>query len=92
MTEENRLFLERINNYANQVMGDIDPQKVPVSEQLNKLKPIMEEIAAEKGLSLTDVFIMYMDIQTEASVKSENKLREELQDINGGEGMPILFR
>lgn len=92
MTEENKKILERINNYANKVMGNIDPQKVPVSEQLNKLRPVMEEIAAEKNMTLTDVFILYMDIQSEASVNSENKLREELQDLNTGEGMPILFR
>ena len=92
MTEENKKILERINNYANKVMGNIDPQKVPVSEQLNKLRPGMEEIAAEKNMTLTDVFILYMDIQSEASVNSENKLREELQDLNTGEGMPILFR
>ena len=92
MTEENKKILERINNYANKVMGNIDPQKVPVSEQLNKLRPVMEEIAAEKNMTLTDVFILYMDIQIEASVNSENKLREELQDLNTGEGMPILFR
>lgn len=92
MTEENRLILDRINNYANKVMGNIDPQKVPVSEQLNKLRPIMEEIAAEKEMSLTDMFILYMDIQSEATVNSSNKLREDLKDLNTGEGMPILFR
>ena len=82
MTEENRKILERINNYANKVMGNIDPQKVQVSVQLEKLKPVMEEIAAEKGMSLEDFFILYMDA----------KLKEELQDLNEGEGMPILFR
>lgn len=92
MTEENRLILDRINNYANKVMGNIDPQKVPVSEQLSKLRPIMEEIAAEKEMSLTDMFILYMDIQSEATVNSSNKLREDLKDLNTGEGMPILFR
>ena len=81
MTEENRLILDRINNYANKVMGNIDPQKVPVSEQLSKLRPIMEEIAAEKEMSLTDMFILYMDIQSEATVNSSNKLREDLIPI-----------
>ena len=92
MTEENRKILERINNYANKVMGNIDPQKVQVSVQLEKLKPIMEEIAKEKGMSLEDFFILYMDLQSEASCKSDAKLKEELQDLNEGEGMPILFR
>lgn len=92
MTEENRKLLERINNYANEVMGDIDPQKVQVSIQLDKLRPIMETIAKEKNMSLEDVFILYMDLQSEATCLSDQKLRDQLQDLNDGEGMPILYR
>lgn len=92
MTDEQRKILERINNYANKVMGDIDPQKVPVSTQLQNLRPIMEEIAGEMNMSLTDFFILYMDLQSEASCLSEQKLRDDLQDLNMGDGMPILFR
>ena len=92
MTAEQKEFLARINNYANEVMGDIDPQKVRVSVQLDNLRPIMEEIAAEKNMSLTDVFIMYMDLQSEASARSEQKLKDELKDLNQGDGTPFLFR
>lgn len=92
MTDENRQLLARINSYAETVLGDIDPQKVQVSLQLEKLKPIMEEIAKERGVSLEDIFILYMDLQTEASVASEQKLRSELGDINNGDGYPLLFR
>ncbi len=92
MTSEEKQILDRINAYAEKVMGDIDPQKVPVSTQLEKLKPIMEEIAAEKKMSLEDFFILYMDLQSEASCRSDAKLREELQDLNEGEGMPLLYR
>lgn len=92
MTEEHRKILNRINSYSEKVLGDIDPQKVPVSMQLEKLKPIMEEIAAEKNMSLTDVFILYMDIQSEASCLSEQKLQDELKDLNSGDGTPFLFR
>ena len=49
MTDENRKLLERINAYANDVLGEIDPQKVQVSLQLDKLRPIMEEIAEERS-------------------------------------------
>ena len=73
-------------------MGDIDPQKVPVSTQLQNLRPIMEEIAGEMNMSLTDFFILYMDLQSEASCLTDQKMREELQDINNGDGMPILYR
>ena len=92
MTDEQRKILERINSYAENTLGNIDPQKVPVSMQLDKLKPIMETIAKEKGISLEDMFIMYMDLQTEAACANEKKLRENLQDLNTGEGMPLLFR
>lgn len=92
MTDEHRAILERINKYSESVLGEIDPQKVPVSMQLDKLKPIMQEIADEKGMSLEDLFILYMDLQTEASVLSNNKLKESLQDINADGGSPLLFR
>ena len=42
MTNEQRKILERVNAYAEEVMGDIDPQKVQVSVQLEKLKPVIE--------------------------------------------------
>lgn len=94
MTEENKKLLARINAYADSVLGGIDPQKVPVSAQLEKLKPIMAEIAKEKDMSLEDIFILYMDLQSEASCASNEKLRESLQDLNDGTdgGMPLLFR
>ena len=47
MTNEHREILQRINSYSENVLGEIDPQKVQVSMQLEKLKPIMEEISKE---------------------------------------------
>lgn len=94
MTESNKKILERINAYAENVLGEIDPQKTPVSLQLEKLKPVMEEIAAEKNMSLEDFFILYMDLQSEASCATNQKLKDSLQDINDGSDgdMPLLFR
>lgn len=94
MTDENRKILERINAYAENVLGEIDPQKIQVSVQLEKLKPVMEEIAAEQGATLEDVFILYMDLQSEASCATNQKLKDSLQDINDGfdGGSPLLFR
>ena len=92
MTDENRAILKRINDYGEKVMGEIDPQKVPVSVQLEKLRPIFQEIADEKGMSLEEVFILYMDIQSEASCATDAKLREDLKDLNEGGDMPLLFR
>ncbi len=94
MTDENKKFLARINAYAEDVLGEIDPQKTPVSMQLEKLKPIMEEIAAERNVPLEDIFILYMDLQSEASFTSQKKLEDSLQDLNDGfdGSMPLLFR
>ena len=94
MTEENKKLLARINSYAESVLGEIDPQKVQVSLQLEKLKPVMEEIAKERGVSLTDIFILYMDLQSEASCATNEKLKESLSDLNDGSdgGMPLLFK
>ena len=93
MTEENRQLLSRINDYAEKVLADIDPQKVQVSAQLDKLKPIMQEIARERNASVEDIFILYMDLQSEAAVATEQKLREDFNDINENDGqVPFLFR
>ena len=55
MTTEQREMLKRINDYANEVMPDIDPQKTPISYQLDKLTPIMKKIGEEQDKSLSDV-------------------------------------
>lgn len=82
MTSENRILWERINAYAEKVLKDIDPQKTPVSVQLDALRPILEEIAGEKGISLEDMFIQYMDLASEAGVEAE----VDFQDSIGDEG------
>ena len=94
MTQEDRDMLKRINDYAEQVMPDIDPQKVQISVQLEKLKPIMETIAKEKGLDLSEVFIKYMDLASEAACNADEKMRDALKDLNDGSdgAPPLLYR
>ena len=91
MTDEQRAFLNRINQYAENVLGEIDPQKVQVSLQLEKLKPVMEEIAREKNTTLEDVFIKYMDMASQITVSNQTKFQNtvgnmtqygDIQDIN----------
>ena len=84
MTDENRKIWERISKYAEEVLKDIDPQKTQISVQLDALRPIMEEIAKEKNMSLEDVFILYMDLASEAAVEAEAKFQAELE--SGGNG------
>ncbi len=94
MTQEDRDMLKRINDYAEQVMPDIDPQKVQISVQLEKLKPIMETIAKEQGKDLSEIFIKYMDLASEAACNADDKMREALQDLNDGNdgAPPLLYR
>lgn len=40
----------------------------------------MQEIADEKGMSLEDVFILYMDLASEASVEAQNQLQATLDE------------
>ncbi len=77
MTAADFEFLEKINKYAEKVMPDIDPQKTHVSEQLEKLRPVMQELAMEYKMSVEDVFIKYMDLASEANVTADAEFREK---------------
>lgn len=82
MTEEDRKFLDRINDYADQVLNHIDPQKTQVGYQLEKLRPIMHTIAMEQSMSVEDVFIKYMDLASEASVELERKFQNTVGNMS----------
>ena len=82
MTPENMEILRKINAYAEKTLADIDPQKTPVSFPLEPLKPVMEEIAKEKGMSVEDIFILYMDLASEVAVKAEEQFQSELKNGN----------
>ena len=72
-------LLNEINKYAESVLGDIDPQKTPVSMQLDKLKPKMEQLAKESGISIEDIFIRYMDLASAQKVKMEKNFKETME-------------
>ena len=82
MTKEQEAFLTRINQYADKVMADIDPQKTPISVQLENLRPIMETIAAEQNRPLEDIFIEYMDLASEFSVQNAQQFKEDYLDFD----------
>ena len=92
MTPENRQILDRINAYAEEALADIDPQKTRISFQLDALRPIMQEIADEKGMTLEDVFILYMDLASEASVEAESQLQATLDDDGDADFSKIANR
>ena len=77
MTSEEREMFTRIREYADEALKDFDtdPQKTPISFQLQKLRPVMQEIAIEKRMSVEDVFIKYMDLASEDAVEREKQFQ-----------------
>lgn len=80
LSDEDRSFLTRINAYSEKVLADIDPQNTPISFQLEKLKPVMQELADENHMALEDVFIKYMDLASVVAAKQDQKLKEQLNE------------
>ncbi len=79
MTSEDKQILDRINEYADKVLKDFDPQKTQVSFQLEKVRPIMEEIAKEKGTSVEEIFIM--DLASEVTAERETKFQNTIGNM-----------
>lgn len=80
MSPEDKKILDRINAYAEKALADIDPQKTRISFQLEALRPVMEELSKETGKSVEDIFILYMDLASEAAVEAEKQLQASLED------------
>lgn len=82
MTKEQEKMLLRINQYAEKALADIDPQKTQISVQLERLRPVMETIAAEQGRALEDIFIEYMDLASEFSVQNAQQFKNDYLDFD----------
>lgn len=82
MTRNEKLKIaERINLYADEKLKDVDRKAVPISIQLDLLKPVMEEIAAEYDKSVSDIFVLYMDTNTELLTEEAEKNKENSETI-----------
>ena len=91
MTKEDREFLNQIMDYANEVMGDVDPEKVRISEQLEKLRPILQKLAMVYKMPVEDVFIKYMDLATEAALEQNRKFEDDYKEILGETPKPKFY-
>ena len=91
MTNEDREFLNTIMDYAEKVMPDIDPQKVRISEQIEKLRPILQELAMKHKMSVEDTFIKYMDLATEHAIKYQNQMNEQFKEAFNPEENKRLY-
>ena len=77
MTDKDKEFLGKINEFAEKELQDIDPQKTHVSEQLERLRPIMQKLAMEYQMPVEDVFIKYMDLASEANASADAEFRSK---------------
>lgn len=82
LSDEDKELLNRVSAYSAEVIGEVDPQQVRISQQLEKLKPIMEQIAAERNMSLEDIFIKYMDLASLVLAKKDQKFKEDMKDFD----------
>ncbi len=91
MTNEDREFLNTIMEYADEVMPDIDPQKVRISEQIDKLRPILQDLAIKHKMPVEDVFIKYMDLATEHAIKYQNQMNEQFKEAFSPENNKKMY-
>ncbi len=79
LTAQNKkTILDRVNVYADTVLPERDPSKVPIRVQLDALKPEMEKLAEEFNVSVEDIFIAYMDMNTETVAEADAKVQAQL--------------
>ena len=77
MDAGDREFLNRINDFASKNVPDIDPKSLQPSDKLNKLRPVLQMLAMENGMSVEDVFIKYMDLSTQNAAKYADKMNTD---------------
>ena len=82
LNEDDRELLNRVSAYSEKVLGDVSPEQVRISEQLDKLRPVMQELAEERKTSLEDIFIKYMDLASLVLAKMDEKFKEDMQDFH----------
>lgn len=82
LNDSDKELLNRISSYSEEVFGEIEPGQVRISEQLEKLRPVMQEIADERKMSLEDVFIEYMDLASLVLAKKDEKFKEDIKDFD----------
>lgn len=82
LNEDDRELLNRVSAYSEKVLGDVSPEQVRISEQLDKLRPVMQELAEERKASLEDIFIKYMDLASLVLAKKDEKFKEDMQDFD----------
>ena len=83
MTRNQKIELTaRINEYAEKALEDVDKDHTPIGMQLERLKPVMQEIAAETGKSIQEIFIIYMDTNAELNAQAEKEYQSRMVNMD----------
>ncbi len=83
MTRNQKIEItNRINAYGEEVLQDMDLDHTPIGVQLERLKPVMEEIAAETHKSVQEIFIIYMDTNAELNAQAEKEYQNRMEGLN----------
>ena len=84
MSAEDREFLDQIYKFIDENLKDMDsdPQKTPVSEQIQALRPILQELAMKYKMPVEDAFIKYMDDQIQGRLLYHLVLPASLQHFH----------
>ena len=82
LSEDDKDLLNRISAYSARVIGEVEPGEVRISQQLEVLKPVMQEIADEKKIPLEDIFIKYMDLASLVLAKKDQQFKADTKDFD----------
>ena len=77
---DKKRMIEEIQIYADEVLKDVDREKVQISVQIEMLRPKMEEMAKKYNLDMTDVFILYMDGISEVQAEKEREFQKKINE------------
>ena len=81
MTRDQKIKMRTaITEYAGKALEGIDPQRTKISFQLEKLRPEMERLAKEYGKTLDEIFIIYMDMNSELKAEEELRFQNEMKE------------
>lgn len=77
---DKKRMIEEIQSYADEVLKDVDRQQVPISVQIDMLRPKMEAMSEKYGIDLTEVFILYMDGISEIQAAKEEEFQKKMNE------------
>ena len=77
---DKKRMIDEIQDYADVVLKDVDKEQVPVSIQIEMLKPKMQELSEKYAVDIADVFVIYMDGISQIQAQKESEFRQKMQD------------